>query len=103
MSGRMAAVLPTAGTPTLLYVAAANALCSVTVSVCNQGPVRDSISIQLCEGQAAQEDYLEYQAKVGSNSVLERSGLILEAGQSLLVTSAQGTSSFVCWGIIEAI
>jgi len=103
MSGRLAAVKPPANTPTTLYETPTNKLLSITVSACNQGTGKDQVSIQLSSGTAGAEDYIEYKAEVSASGVLERSGIVLKEGEEVIVTAQQGQTSFVAWGISEAL
>jgi hypothetical protein len=103
MSGRLAAIKPTATTPTTLYEAPENKLVSITVSACNQGPGKDWVSIQLSSGTAGAEDYIEYHAEVSESGVIERSGIVLKEGEEVIATSQQGQTSFVAWGISETL
>lgn len=103
MSGRLAAIKPPANTPTTLYQVPENKLASITVSACNQGTGKDQISIQLSAGTAGAENYIEYRAEVSTSGVLERSGIVLKEGEEIIVTAQQGQTSFVAWGIDEAL
>ena len=103
MSGRLAAIKPAANTPTTLYETPENKRVALTISACNQGPGKDWVSIQLSSGTAGAEDYIEYRADVSASGVLERSGIVLKEGEEVIVTAQQGTTSFMAWGISEAL
>lgn len=103
MSGRLAAIKPPANTPTVLYETPTNKRVALTISACNQGPGKDQISIQLSNGTAGIEDYIEYQTEVSASGVLERSGIVLKEGETVVATAKQGLTNFVTWGISEAL
>lgn len=103
MSGRLAAIKPTANTPTTLYETPTDRRVAITVSACNQGAGKDWVSIQLSSGTAGAEDYIEYRAEVSGSGVLERSGIVLKENEEIIVTAEQGQTSFVAWGISEAL
>lgn len=101
MSGRLAAVYPSAATPTTLYTVPAGMFASITVRACNQTQAKIAVSVQLCNGPPAREDYIEHEAPLHQHCPLEDSGIVLRDGQSVVVTTATEGISFVCWGIEE--
>ena len=101
-NGRMGAIKPSATTNTALYSAPASTIATVTVSVCNQGASTDNIRIAVCSGAIgtlADTDYIEYESSVPAGSVLERTGIVIYNGQSIIVRSTTGTTSFVAYGL----
>lgn len=100
--GRLGAVAPAINTDTILYTCPANTWAVVTVSVGRRSEAKDElVRIALMDstvvGDIALEDYLEY-----DSGVIEVTGVLLGAGQSILVRTNAATVSFVAFGAEEA-
>lgn len=101
-NGRMGAVKPAAATNTELVSAPASTIATVTVSVCNQSSSSETVRIAICSGgigTLAATDYIEYDTTISANSVLERTGIPIYNGQTIVVRSANGDCSFVAYGL----
>lgn len=102
--GRLGASDLAATTNTSTYSVPASRKATVTVSFCNRNAT--SVTVRLAHvdgaiGVVASDDYLEYDATVPANGVLERSGITMAATHTLL-TRASGTGvSAVVSGIEE--
>lgn len=98
-NGKMGAVMPAALTPTVLYTSPAATIATVTLSACNQATSQDTIRVAICSGGVGtltSADYIEYGSLSG---VLERTGISLFNGQTIIVYSTTGTTSFVAYGL----
>lgn len=101
-NGRMGAVKPAANTDTALYASPAASIATATVSVCNQGGSEEQVRIAVCSGglgTLATTDYIEYDARIAANGVLERTGVVVYNGQTIVVRSSGGNCSFVAYGL----
>lgn len=90
----------TATTNTTIYTAPSSTFAVVSVSLCNRsaGPLLCRLALAASDTPTAAE-YLEYDVQILANGVLERTGLVLAAGQKIVVyTSGSGVSA-VCYGI----
>jgi hypothetical protein len=102
MNGRMNAVKPAAATNTELVSAPANAIATVTLSVCNQSSSSDTVRVAVCSGglgTLVDADYIEFDTNVSANAVLERTGIVIFNGQTIVVRSSGGNCSFVAYGL----
>lgn len=53
-------------------------------------------------GTPANAEYLEYDAVIAASGVLERTGIVAEAGKNLVVYSSTADTSIVVYGFEEA-
>jgi hypothetical protein len=70
--------------------------------VCNQSGSSEQVRIAVCSGAIgtlATSDYIEYDTMIPGNSVLERTGVVVFNGQTIVVRSANGNCSFVAYGL----
>lgn len=101
---RLGAANLAATTDTTLYTVPANTRAALTVNLCNRGPTPAKVRVALTNGGAlSNADYLEYDVELGVSGVLERSGVLLTAGQVLIVRTDVASVSAVVWGVEESI
>lgn len=104
-TGRLGAVDLVAATDTLLYTVPASTRATVSISMCNRNASVAAFRIAAVDGllvALADEDYIEYDSSVAQNGVLERTGIALAAGESIVVRSDLASVSAVLWGFEEA-
>jgi hypothetical protein len=86
---------------TKIYEPTADTFGVVTVNICNKNS--SSVDIRLAiatePNLPAAGDYLEYNTTVLGNGVLERTGIVLEAGRSIYSYSTQANTDVVVYGI----
>jgi len=95
MSGRLGVAALAAEVNTVVYTAGASAV-TVNVLMCNRGTEAAAVNVALVNGDAAaltDADYVEYGVSLPPNGVLERSGLVMSAGESVVVWSDKDTVS----------
>jgi hypothetical protein len=99
-TGKLAAIDITAGTYTEIYVCPVNTFAVVTVSVCNRGSVPSDIRLTLSDTfPPGLPDYLEFDTSLSANGVLERTGIVLAAGQRISARSSSADVSILVYGI----
>lgn len=99
-TGKLAAVNMTAGTETLIYECPEDTFAVVTVSVCNRSTSSSDIRMALTnELPAAVADFIEFDTSLPARGVLERTGVVLAAGQKISGRSSSANVSFVVYGI----
>lgn len=103
MRGLLAAAIPPANTPTTLYTIPEGLLQSFTVCAANLFDGPNNITIQLCNESAGPENTIEPGSELAKAGVCERSGIILNEGQYIRVSSTNGDVAFTAWGIDETI
>jgi hypothetical protein len=100
-SGRLGALDLIAVTDTLLYTVPAGKVATVNLSMCNRNDFKVDIRAALVDGlliDLADEDYFEYDSTLCDTQPLERSGIVMGAGQSIIVYSDTSNVSAVLWG-----
>jgi hypothetical protein len=99
-TGRLGTADLAAATNTTLYTVPTDTFAVVTVSVCNRGA--SAASIQLAVASSATPgaaEYLEFDTSLSAKGVLERTGIVLDAGKLLVVRSSATSVNAVAYGI----
>jgi len=99
-SGRLGKADLTAATNTTVYTTPVDTFTVASVSFCNRG--NQAVTVRLAVADAATPDnseYVEYETEILSHGVLERTGLVLSAGQLLVARSSGANVSAVVSGI----
>lgn len=98
-SGTLGQADISAATNTTLFTATTGKLTTFTVSFCNRNSTAVKIRLSISAiSTPANAEYLEYDATIDGNSVLERSGLIAEAGKLIVVRSDTANVSACAFG-----
>jgi hypothetical protein len=99
-TGRLGSIDITAGVDTQVYECPQNTFAVVTLSICNRGSTAATIRTALSDTVTpALADFLEFDTSLSANGVLERTGIVLSAGQKITVRSSAENVSFVVYGI----
>jgi hypothetical protein len=99
-TGRLAALDIAAGTNEQLYECPVDTFSVVTVSVCNRGSTTADIRISLAdEFPGTNADFIEFDTALPTRGVIERTGIVVAAGQKIIVRSSAASVSFVIYGI----
>jgi hypothetical protein len=100
-SGRLGAVNLLAATDTLLYTVPAGTFTVATVSVVNRSNAAISVRLGLSTSTTTigTNEFIEYDTELLPHGVLERTGIVLDAGKSILVRSSSATVNAVAFGI----
>jgi hypothetical protein len=102
-TGRLAASALTATTTTTVYTAPAATYTVATLSVCNRSASTTSISVALASTDTPTAgEYIEFETSLLAKNVLERTGIVLAAGQKIVVLSSGASVSAVVVGIETA-
>jgi len=98
----------TAGAPGQLYECPAGKLAVVSVNLCNRSGARAKVGIGLKAGgdAVAAADWIEFDTPINpagsvDGSVLERTGVVLKAGDRLWVSSDVAGVNAHVWGMVE--
>jgi hypothetical protein len=102
-TGRLGVADLSAATDTTLYTVPASTFSVVTVSICNRGTTPANIRIALATSASpANSEYIEFDVSLDAKGVLERSGIVLDAGKLVVVRSSAIGVSAVVYGIETA-
>jgi len=99
-TGRLGANDLTAATNTTVYTVPADTFSVVSLSICNRG--NQAVAIRVAVSAAATPtaaEWIEYDTEVLGKGVLERTGIVMDAGRLLVVYSSAANVSAVAFGI----
>jgi hypothetical protein len=102
-TGRLGTADLAAATNTTVYTCPADTFAVVTLSVCNRGA--SAANIQVAVASAATPtvaEYVEFDTSLSAKGVLERTGIVLDAGKLLVVRSSAVSVNAVVYGIETA-
>lgn len=99
-TGRLGAFDLASATNTTIYTCPTDTFAVATVSVCNRSasPVLIRIAIST-SGTPTNAEFIEYDTSLSANGVLERTGIVVDAGKTIVVRSSAASVSAVCYGI----
>jgi hypothetical protein len=99
-TGRLGVADLSAATNTTLYTVPANTFSVVTLSVVNRSASAVTIRIAMSSSATpADSEYLEYDTSLSAKGVLERTGVVIDAGKLLVVRSSAASVNAVVYGI----
>ena len=99
-SGRLGVADLGAATDVSLYTCPASTYAVVTVSLCNRSAAAVTVRVSVsATSTPANSEYLEYDQEILPNGVLERTGIVMDAGRILVVRSSGASVSAVAMGI----
>jgi hypothetical protein len=99
-TGRLGTADLTAATDTTVYTCPVDTFSVVTVSVCNRGTATAAVRVALsASGTPSSAEFLEFDAEILAKNVLERTGIVLDAGKNIVVRSNAASCSVVVMGI----
>jgi hypothetical protein len=99
-TGRLGVADLSAATNTTLYTVPANTFSVVTVSVVKRSASAVTIRMAISSSATpADSEYLEYDTSLSAKGVLERTGVVIDAGKLLVVRSSAASVNAVVYGI----
>lgn len=99
-SGRLGNQDLAATTNTTLYTCPTNTFAVVNVTICNRNASAVTIRLALASSATpGNSEYLEFGTTIPANSVIERTGLVLDVGQLIVVYASTTGVNAVAYGI----
>lgn len=99
-TGRLGTADLTAATNTSVYTVPADTFAVVTVSLCNRASGTRSVRVAVADAATPTNDeYVEFDADILANGVLERTGIVMDAAKILVVRADSTDVSCVVMGI----
>jgi hypothetical protein len=99
-TGRLGVADLTAATNTTLYTCPASTFSVVTVSMCNRGSTSATVRIAVAAtATPLDSEFIEFDTTLTAKGVLERTGIVLDAGKLLVVRSSAISVNAVTYGI----
>jgi len=98
-SGRLGTANLAATTDTTIYTVPASTTSYFIINVCNRNATAVGVRIALADtATPGVDEYIEYDAEIPGNCVLERTGLVLDATKQVVVHSDTTNVSVVVYG-----
>ena len=89
-----------AGTYTVLYTVPASTFAVASVSIINRGNTSLSIRLAISDSNTpTNAEFIEYDSNLDAKGILERTGLVMQAGKQLIVYSSAVNCNAVAFGI----
>jgi hypothetical protein len=99
-TGRLGTADLAAATDTTLYTCPDNTFAVTSVSVCNRGNAAIAVRLAIADlDTPTNAEYVEYDVELLPKGVLERTGMIVSAGQKIVIRSSAVNVSAVAFGI----
>jgi hypothetical protein len=102
-SGTLGQSAPSAVTNTTVYTVPVSKVATFNVSICNRSYVTAVlVRVAICAtGTPANAEYIEFEAVVPPNGVLERTGIVATAGKLVVVYASTADTSVNVYGFEE--
>jgi hypothetical protein len=99
-TGRLGVADLSAATNTTLYTVPLNTFAVVTLNIVNRGASAATVRISISSSATpADSEYIEFDTSLSAKGVLERTGIVIDAGKLLVVRSNSASVNAVVYGI----
>ena len=100
-SGKLGSAALTANTNTTMYTCPNDKTATVNVNMVNRGSTSALVRLSIGAATPNNADYIEYDAEIPPNGVLERSGLVMSAAEVLVARASTADVSVRAFGFEE--
>ena len=102
-SGILGQEAPAATTNTVVYTVPASTVSVVNISVVNRSGSAITARVALAAASTPQsEEFIEYNTSIPATGVLERTGVVLDAGKKVVVYASDADTSVSVYGLESA-
>jgi hypothetical protein len=102
-TGRLGVADLAAATNTTLYTVPASTFSVVTLNLVNRGATAATVRVSVsASATPADSEYIEFDTSLTAKGVLERTGIVMDAGKLLVVRSSAVSVNAVVYGIETA-
>jgi hypothetical protein len=99
-TGKLGSNNLSAASNTTVYTVPTSTYSVVTLSICNRNNQAISVRVAVASSATpAADEWIEYDTEVYGRGVLERTGIVMDAGRLLVVYSSATNVNAVVWGI----
>lgn len=99
-TGRLGIADLAATTLTTLYTCPATTFTVASVNICNRTAAPVTVRVAVASvATPTNAEYIEYDTTIAANQVLERTGIVMDAGKLIVVRSSATGVSAVAYGI----
>lgn len=98
---KLGSTAPVAVTNTTVYTVPTGMSATMNISICNGGPASAKVRVSIGPTVPTNVDFIEYDSTIVSSGVLERTGIIASAGESVVVYTDVATISVRVHGVEE--
>jgi len=85
---------------TTVYTVPTNTFSVVTLSICNRGNSAVALRVAVAAADTpTNAEWIEFDVEIMAKGVLERTGIVMDAGKLLVVRASQPNCSAVAYGI----
>lgn len=99
-TGRLGATALSAGSNATIYTVPSDTFAVVTVNITNRSTGTRAVRLALAAADSpATEEYLEFDTTILANGVLERGGIVMDAGKKIVCRCDSTDVNVVVYGI----
>lgn len=98
-SGILGQSSPAATTNTTVYTVPADKTATFNVNCVNRGDLPGTVRLAVAAGSTPTDaEWIEYETSVSANGVLERTGIVAQAGKRIVAYASSAAFSFSVYG-----
>lgn len=101
-SGKLGSAALAAAADTVVYPVPANTVATVNISVVNRGDTDAVVNLAISDSDTpSSKDFIEYGVTIPPHGVLERTAIVVGAGEKVIARSSTANCSVCVFGFTE--
>lgn len=101
-SGILGQSTPSANTNTSVYTVPATKVATMNINIVNRGSTMSTVRLAIAStGTPANSEFIEFDAIIPANGVLERTGIVAQAAEQVVVFASTANTSVNVYGYEE--